>query len=165
MVAAVVVPCQFASLAVVTLPLTLPLILDLQGAGPAAVAEGLSGMVAVKRSRALLRRLRWQLAVPFVGLVVAGRLVEGVKATLLSAVPSRLYQDLIELPLVVLLGGTALSLLIARLQDVLPYVAFEGAQALETAGRGSNNASNEGSSDCGGERGGQAPAKAAAQGV
>ena len=46
-------------------------------------------MVAVKRSRALLRRLRWQLAVPFVGLLVAGRLVEGVKATLLSAVPSR----------------------------------------------------------------------------
>ena len=60
------------------------------------------------------------------------------------------------------------QLAICRLQDVLPYVAyvaFEGAQALETAGRGSNNASNEGGSDCGGERGGQAPAKAAAQGV
>lgn len=40
LVAAVVVPLQFASLAVVTLPLTLPFILDLQAAGPAAVAEG-----------------------------------------------------------------------------------------------------------------------------
>lgn len=50
---------------------------------------GLRGMAAVKRSRALLRRLRWQLAVPFVGLVVAGRLLEGAKATLLSSMPPR----------------------------------------------------------------------------
>lgn len=40
LVAAVVVPMQFASLLVVTLPLTLPLILDLQASAPAAVIEG-----------------------------------------------------------------------------------------------------------------------------
>ena len=40
LVAAVVVPLQFASLAVVTLPLTLPVILALQAAGPAAALEG-----------------------------------------------------------------------------------------------------------------------------
>ena len=40
LVACVVVPLQFASLAVVTLPFTLPRILDLQAANAAAVLEG-----------------------------------------------------------------------------------------------------------------------------
>jgi hypothetical protein len=39
-VSAAVLPLQFASLAVVTLPLTLPLILGLQAALPVAVLEG-----------------------------------------------------------------------------------------------------------------------------
>lgn len=122
MVAAVVVPLQFASLAVVTLPLTLPWILDLQAAAPAAAAEGaglwdnsmsieyssmvcqactvsrvpfplycagVRGMAAVKRSRHLLRPLRWQLAIPFVALLLTGRLLEAAKATLINALPAR----------------------------------------------------------------------------
>lgn len=137
LVAAVVVPAQFASLAVITLPFTLPLIVELQAAGPAAALEGallvplqlkcvalivgraavtaavsldgarrcvrcqqrpsirlsclagVRGTAAMARSRALLRGLRWQLAVPFVGLVVAGRLLEGAKAALLSNLPPR----------------------------------------------------------------------------
>ena len=47
MVAAVVVPLQFASLAVVTLPLTLPVIVDLQAAAAAAVLEGIRERVVV----------------------------------------------------------------------------------------------------------------------
>lgn len=118
LVASAVVPLTFASLAVVTIPLTLPLILDLQGAGPAAAVEGewavvkldlrqeggslliplavlsavragVSGMAAVDRSRALLRSIRWQLAIPFVGLVAARRLLEAAKSTLVNAMPPR----------------------------------------------------------------------------
>lgn len=40
LVAAVVLPLQYASLAVVSLPLTLPWIVELQAAAPAAVVEG-----------------------------------------------------------------------------------------------------------------------------
>jgi hypothetical protein len=47
------------------------------------------GLGAVQRSRALLRRLRWQLAVPFVALVVSGRLLEAAKGALLNIMPPR----------------------------------------------------------------------------
>jgi hypothetical protein len=40
LVASAVVPLTFASLAVITLPFTLPIILNLQAAATAAVAEG-----------------------------------------------------------------------------------------------------------------------------
>lgn len=131
LVAAVVVPAQFASLAVVSLPLTLPLMLGLQAAGPVAALEGLSGTAAIKRSWQLLRTLRWQLAIPFVGLVVVGRLLEGLKATLLNAMPPRFYQELVELPLVVLLGGSVLTILISRLQDVFGFLAYMQGKAAE----------------------------------
>ena len=103
------------------------------------------GLSAVKRSRALLHPLRWQLAVPFAALLLASRLLEVGKATLLSSMPQRwvwvcnsctcncgacaaaatcrqppffliyrLYTQLVELPLAVLLGGTVLSTLLAR---------------------------------------------------
>lgn len=145
LVASAVVPLTFASLAVVTIPLTLPLILDLQGAGPAAAVEGVSGMAAVDRSRALLRSIRWQLAIPFVGLVAARRLLEAAKSTLVNAMPPRFYQELIEIPLVVLVGGTVLSLLVARLQDVLPFVAYTEAASLETCSTAAVDAAQDGS--------------------
>ena len=50
---------------------------------------GVRGLGAVQRSRALLRRLRWQLAVPFVALVVSGRLLEAAKGALLNIMPPR----------------------------------------------------------------------------
>ncbi len=55
---------------------------------PCTCCAGLRGMAAVKRSQQLLKRIRWQLAVPFVGLVVAGRLLEGLKAAIIEAMPS-----------------------------------------------------------------------------
>ncbi|KAL4439735.1 hypothetical protein ABPG75_002736 [Micractinium tetrahymenae] len=149
LVAAVVVPAQFASLAVVTLPLTLPIILELQAAGPVAALEGGRGVAAMKRSRQMLRSLRWQLAVPFVGLVLAGRLLEGAKASLLNSLPSRFYQELVELPLLVLLGGSLLSILIARMQDVLPMVAYweaRHAEALAAAQPGGSQDAGSGAS-------------------
>lgn len=46
-------------------------------------------MEAVRRSRQLLRGVRWQLAAPFVGLLLGGRALELAKASLLSAMPAR----------------------------------------------------------------------------
>lgn len=46
-------------------------------------------MPAVQRSRQLLRSLRWQLAIPFVGLLLGGRALEFAKASLLSSMPAR----------------------------------------------------------------------------
>lgn len=50
---------------------------------------GVSGMAAVQRSQQLLRSVRWQLAVPFVGLLAARRLLEAAKTTLINAMPPR----------------------------------------------------------------------------
>lgn len=56
---------------------------------PCAVHAGSRGLSAMKRSRALLRPLRWQLAIPFAALLLAGRLLELGKAALLNAMPHR----------------------------------------------------------------------------
>lgn len=43
----------------------------------------------MKRSRQLLRGLRWQLAIPYVALLLAGRALEMGKVALLNAMPAR----------------------------------------------------------------------------
>ena len=48
---------------------------------------GAQGMAAIRRSWALVRPLRWHLAVPFVGLIVLQRLAEAAKGVLLTALP------------------------------------------------------------------------------
>lgn len=128
LVSAAVIPLQFASLAVITLPLTLPLILSLYTAAPVAALEGLQGLDAVKRSHKLVKPIRWALAIPFVGLVVSQRGAEALKGQLLAAMPPRFYKELIELPAALLIGGFVLSLLLSRMQDVLPFVAFTEAK-------------------------------------
>ena len=65
-----------------------------QGAQPSCLrcrprAAGVSGLAAIKRSWALVRPLRWQLAGPFVGLVVAQRLLDAGKGWLLTSMPPR----------------------------------------------------------------------------
>lgn len=56
---------------------------------PSPFPAGVRGLAAIKRSRALLRPLRWRLAVPFVGIVVALRLADAAKGYLLSNMPPR----------------------------------------------------------------------------
>lgn len=137
-----VMPLQAASLAVVTLPLTLPLIVSLQAAIAAAVLEGQRGMAAIQRSRTLLHPMRWALAVPFVGLVVVARLLEAGKGAVLSAVPPRFYKELLEIPVTLVVGGAVAGMVLARLQDVLPFVAYqaatqqEGSEGGDTGGGG-----------------------------
>lgn len=124
MVSAAVIPLQFASLAVVTLPLTLPLIVSLYAAVPAVILEGKRGLGAVHRSRELVSNMKWALAAPFLGFVVAQRVLESAKSRILTIMPGRYYRELIEVPVVVIVVGVVLSVIIARMQEVLPYVAF-----------------------------------------
>ena len=131
LVSAAAIPLQFASLALITLPLTLPIILALQAAAPAAVLEDRGGIDAIKRSRDLIKPIRWTLAIPFVGLVVGQRLAEAVKGQLLASMPPRFYKELIEIPGGLLIGGLVLSVLLSRMQDVLPYTAFTEAKRKE----------------------------------
>ena len=136
MISAAVIPLQFASLAVITLPFTLPLILSLYAAAPAAVLEGKRGWEAIRRSRALMQQIRWQLVVPFVGMVVAQRVAEAVKGQLLATMPPRFYKELVEIPAALLIGGFLLSVWLSRVQDVLPFVAFTEAKRKEEEGEG-----------------------------
>jgi hypothetical protein len=156
--AAAVVPLQFASLAVVTLPLTLPLILSLQAAAPAAAVEGLSGVGALKRSRTLLARgrLRWHLAAPFLGLVAAQRGLEAARNAALTAMPPRYFKELVELPLLLVVAAAVAAALLARLQDVLPAAAYAEAVELEAAAA----AAAKGGDVSGGDAGGAEPAAA-----
>ena len=71
-------------------------------------------MEAAKRSRALLRGVRWQLAIPFVALLVGGRLLEAAKAYVLSSMSTRFYTHLVEIPAAVVLASTSLSIVLAR---------------------------------------------------
>jgi hypothetical protein len=159
--AAAVVPLQFASLAVVTLPLTLPLILSLQAAAPAAAVEGLSGVGALKRSRALLARgrLRWHLAAPFLGLVAAQRGLEAARNAALTAMPPRYFKELVELPLLLVVAAAVAAALLARLQDVLPAAAYAEAVELEAAAAAAAAAAKGGDVG-GGDAGGAEPAAA-----
>ena len=48
----------------------------------------------MQRSQQLLRGMRWQLALPFVGLLLGGRALEFAKASLLSSMPARRVERL-----------------------------------------------------------------------
>lgn len=133
-----------ASLAVITLPLTLPLILDIQASSSISVLEGKGdgegkrdgrwwkgAVEVVNESRKMLKPLRWRLAVPFVGLIVLQKVLEALKGAMLTSMPQRYYRELVEIPLVIVVGGTLVSVLMARLLDVLPFVAYKEAKKLE----------------------------------
>lgn len=142
-VSAISVPLQFASLAVVTLPLTLPLLLSLQCALPLAILEGSPGRqgrggargraatqghlippaqakhfkfawTCIASSHSLMKPLRWKLAAPFLAVVVFQRLVEMAQNKLLASMPARCGHTRDGARLVV--GGCMLSDAAALLQ-------------------------------------------------
>ena len=133
LVSAAVIPLQFASLAVITLPLTLPIILSLYIATPSAVLEGTKGWEAIQRSRQLIKPLRWDLGIPFVGLVAGQRLLEALKERIMATLSARIYRELIEIPVVIVVGWWVASIFLARMQDVLPYVSFNAAKRIESS--------------------------------
>ncbi|KAK2077982.1 hypothetical protein QBZ16_003850 [Prototheca wickerhamii] len=124
LVAALVIPLQFASALLVTLPLTLPIMLELQAASPAALFERRGTWGALMRSRQLVRRVRWPLALPFLAGIVLQRLSLLGRDHVLGMLPPRLFVDVVEIPIIIFVGGAVLSVLLLRFQDVLPYAAY-----------------------------------------
>lgn len=125
LVAAIVLPLQIASLAVVTLPFTLPLIVELQASAVVAALENKEGKQALVRSRELIKPMKWRVAVPFVGLIVLQKVLEAGKGALLTKMPQRFYKELVEFPLVVVIGGAVATLLLSRIQDVYGFVVYQ----------------------------------------
>lgn len=124
-VSIVVVPLQFASLLVFTLPITLPLIMSVQTSVPVAIEENLRGLNALRRSQELMKPIKWSASLPFVGIIVSQRLVEMGKDKIIQAIPQRFYFELIEIPLVIIFVGTIASLFLAMARSVMPYACYE----------------------------------------
>ena len=123
-VSVVVVPLQFASLLVFTLPITLPLIMSVQISVPIAIEENTRGLSALKRSRELMKPIKWSASLPFVGIIVSQRLVEMAKEKIIQAIPQRFYFELIEIPLAIIFVGTVISLFLAMARNLMPYACY-----------------------------------------
>jgi hypothetical protein len=136
------VPLQAACLAILPLPWALPRLLDLQTAGAVAALEGAPGDLALERAARLTAGRRGSLAWPYIGLLVAGRLLNAVRAATLAALPPRIVAGVPELALALWALGLAASVWVARLGDVLPIVARErwAAAEGEVGGDGSSAA-------------------------
>jgi hypothetical protein len=136
-------PLQAACLAVLPTFWAFPRLLGVQLSLPAAVLGGAQGNEALQRSRQLMDGFRSSYAWPYAWLIVAGRMLELVRELVLVSMPVRWWTDVIEVPLVATAVFAAARVLLLRLQDLLPLVAYmqrsaqaaaDGAQQQETVG-------------------------------
>ena len=121
-------PLQALSLAVIPVYWTFPKLLGIQLTVPATILregeEKVKGQAALKVSEEMMAGYRAAYAWPYVALIGLGRLVEGLKQLVLVAVPVRWWQDVIEIPMLIIAAFTVLRLLVYRLQDLLPLTAY-----------------------------------------
>ena len=68
---------------------------------------------------------------PFLGLIIANKALQPLKAVLLASLPTRFYRDLPEIPIGILVALNVAVGILACLSDVLPYAAYEAANAGE----------------------------------
>lgn len=123
-VSAIVIPLQFASLLVFSLPLTLPIIMSVHVALPVAVYEDKRGWEAVARSRQLMKPILWETAIPFVTIIICQRLVEVLQGKFIASLPQRFYYELLEIPIGIVMIGFALSILTSMARLAMPFVCF-----------------------------------------
>lgn len=131
LVSLVVIPLQFASLLVFTLPLTLPIIMSVHVALPAAIRGNIKGWEAIRESRRLMKPVKWQAAVPFVFIIIVQRMIDLGQGKIISSLPSRFYYELLEIPLGILALGFAMSVVASVCRTSLPFVLFD---MLDTGG-------------------------------
>jgi hypothetical protein len=124
-------PLGAASILIVPLYWTLPRMVKLQAAVPAAVAEGLGPKAAVERSQRLVGGHVRAFAVPLLLLTLAPRAVLTGRNWLLAALPPRLWTQVQELPLLIAFGSPLLAIVLFRMQELLPIVAYKAAVAAE----------------------------------
>lgn len=125
LVSLVVIPLQFASLLVFSLPFTLPIIMSVHVALPVAIQEEKRGWDAIKESRALMKTILWQAAIPFVSIIVCQRLIDVFQGKIIASLPGRFYYELLEVPLGIVTLGFAASLLVALARQVLPFSLYK----------------------------------------
>ena len=135
LVAVRAIPLQAACLALLPAPWALPRLVDLQLASSVSALDGSPSGLAIPRSARLLAGRRWAYGVPFIGLLLAGRLAAAARAAALASLPPRIVRGVPELALAVWLGGAVVSLALARAGDVLPLAARERF-AREEGGKG-----------------------------
>lgn len=125
LVSLVVIPLQFASLLVFSLPFTLPIIMSVHVALPVAIQEEKRGWDAIKESRALMKPILWQAAIPFVSIIVCQRLIDICQGKLIASLPQRFYYELLEVPLGIVSLGFGVSLIVALARQVLPFTLYK----------------------------------------
>ncbi len=125
LVSLVVIPLQFASLLVFSLPFTLPIIMSVHVALPVAIQEEKRGWDAIRESRALMKPILWQAAIPFVSIIVCQRLIDVLQGKIIASLPGRFYYELLEVPLGIVTLGFASSLLVALARQVLPFSLYK----------------------------------------
>lgn len=124
-------PLGLASALLLPLPWMLPRIIGLQAAAPAAFCEGLAGKEAVQRSQQLVAPHWKRIALPIILLTVTPRLAIQCKTRLLAAMPERLYTQVGELPLLISIGIPLATMILLRMQELLPLVAYKSLCATE----------------------------------
>lgn len=137
-------PLQGLSLLVLPVFWTVPRLLAIQLAVPVAIMEGRSGNDALARSSRLMDGFRSSYGWPFVALILAVRFVDGVRNAALTALPSRWWQEVIEMPILLTAIFSFTKLLLIRLQDLIPLAAYMYALKLnEEERQGSSQGASE----------------------
>lgn len=127
-------PLGAASCLIIPLYWTLPRVVALQAAVPAAVAEGLGPRAAVERSQQLLAGHTRAFAIPLLLLTLAPRAVLTSRNVLLAALPPHIWTQVQELPFVIAFGTPLLAILLFRMQELLPIVAYKAVLQAEGSG-------------------------------
>lgn len=117
-------PLQALCLAVLPVFWAFPRLLEIQLALPAAVLTGVKGKDALEKSKKLMKDFRTNYAWPFIWLIVLGRMLELVKEFVLVSMPVRWWSDVIEVPLAATAFFAVARLLLMRVQDLVPLVAY-----------------------------------------
>ncbi|KAL6757508.1 hypothetical protein V8C86DRAFT_2624373 [Haematococcus lacustris] len=116
---------------------TVPRLLAIQLTLPVAILEGLGPRQALARSEQLMSRgggLRPAYGWPFVALLLAMRVLDGLRNVALTAVPPRWWQEVVEVPILLTAAFSFAKLLVIRLQDLLPLAAYLLARRQEEGG-------------------------------
>jgi hypothetical protein len=118
------IPLQGLSLLVLPLPWTLPRLVDLLLAPPAASLGGADTDVALANARDAVKGRRGGVGAAYVGLLLAARALAAARAAGLAAVSPRVAAGVPELPLLLWAVGAAAAVGVARVLDVLPAAAW-----------------------------------------
>ncbi|KAJ9510284.1 hypothetical protein QJQ45_015752 [Haematococcus lacustris] len=108
------------SLLVVPVMWTVPRLLAIQLTLPVAILEGLGPRQALARSEQLMSRgggLRPAYGWPFVALLLAMRVLDGLRNVALTAVPPRWWQEVVEVPILLTAAFSFAKLLVIRTQQ------------------------------------------------